>query len=71
MSKKNAALTMVALVLCLLTVNVVALPQAAYFLNQMANINTWVQLGQTLGNALAQAFNISFLSLIGILVGVA
>ena len=71
MSKKNAALTMVALVLCLLTVNVVALPQAAYFLGQMSNLNQWIQIGQTLGNALAQALNISFLSLIGILVGVA
>ncbi|MBI3099777.1 MAG: hypothetical protein HYY93_16320 [Planctomycetes bacterium] len=70
MSKKTkAGLTLGALSLGLVGANVLATPQLAWFLDQ--DMGTFVQIGQTVGSALAAAFGSSWFELIGVVLFVA
>ncbi len=69
MSKKNAALTLAGLSVATVASAFVSNPKLAWFLDQ--DMNSFVQIGQQVGGALASAFGSSWFELLGIILFVA
>ncbi|MBI3099776.1 MAG: hypothetical protein HYY93_16315 [Planctomycetes bacterium] len=67
--KTKAGLTLGALSLGLVGANVLATPHLAWFLDQ--DMGTFLQIGQSVGVALAHAFGSSIFELLGIVLFVA
>jgi UPF0716 family protein affecting phage T7 exclusion len=65
MTKKTAALLLVLLVVCFVFVGLVTTPEIGFSLNQ--NLNSWFQIGQYVGQALAEAFGNQLVLLAGII----
>lgn len=69
MTKKTAACTLGILAVAMVFANLLLTPNIGWFLNQ--DLSTWMNIGQTVGTALAHAFGSSWFELIGIIAFIA
>ncbi len=65
MSKTNALVVLVLLVVALVAANTVAMPELAVFL-KVGTMDSMYSVGKTVGSALATAFGSSILEFVGI-----